>query len=204
MEIRNLSLLDTAQPDLKKFAQAVADAAPAGRWDYIKVTEAYRSPAVQAAYYAQSRETTAEVNRLRSIAGLKPISDAQNVWNTNARAGRSAHGAASGTWKGAAFDWYAIKDGKFYTGSDWYDLQKRIILNYPTLKMGITFGDPPHVEFKDYRAYLQGVPNPQSTPDEPDGIIPPPSEKTQSVIMLSAAIFFLTAIIYILLKKYAS
>ena len=199
MEIVNIDRLDTTYPSLKKFALAVASEANGANWDYIKITDTYRSPDMQAALYAQGREDLETVNALRAKVGYYPILASQNVIVTNARAGRSAHSVVGSGWKGAAMDWYAIKGGKFYTGSDWYDLQKKVIAGFPDLKMGLTFGDPPHIEFKDYRSYI-GLLGDAAMPDAYEGGL---GEKIEySYIRLGTAIFFLVSILVILYLKY--
>ena len=56
------------------------------------LSQVWRSPAMQAAYYAQGRESLAETNRLRKLAGLGAIGAAEGkkiiTW---ARAGQSYH-----------------------------------------------------------------------------------------------------------------
>lgn len=42
------------------------------------ITEGIRSKEVQAAYYAQGREPLVTVNRLRSVAGLRPLTEKEN------------------------------------------------------------------------------------------------------------------------------
>lgn len=56
------------------------------------LTQVFRPAAVQMAYYAQGRETLAEVNVLRLNAGLAPISEKENKRTiTNAKVGQSKH-----------------------------------------------------------------------------------------------------------------
>ena len=58
------------------------------------VIETDRSQAVQDAYYAQGRRPLAEVNRLRSAAGLYPIKERENTAVTNARVSNHTGGNA--------------------------------------------------------------------------------------------------------------
>jgi len=72
---------------------------PSGPWP--EINEGYRSDEVQAAYYAQSRQPLAEVNRLRKTAGLEPISAAENRSKiTDKKPGTSKHN----TYPGEALD----------------------------------------------------------------------------------------------------
>ena len=58
----------------------------------IILVETYRSPAVQAAYYAQGREPLAEVNKLRKAVGLYLLTEKENKGKiTNAKPGQSKH-----------------------------------------------------------------------------------------------------------------
>ena len=76
---------------------------PAGPWP--ELNETLRNPAVQAAYYARSRATVAEVQRLYRAAGLYDIDAKEaNTWATNAKYGQSAHNARPNSNKARAFD----------------------------------------------------------------------------------------------------
>ncbi len=56
------------------------------------LSEVYRSPDLQRAYYAQGREKVAIVNSLRRAVGLAPISELENRKKvTNSRPGTSKH-----------------------------------------------------------------------------------------------------------------
>ena len=58
-----------------------------------RLGETYRSPEVQRAYYAQGRQPLAEINRLRTLAGLPLLgtTEAGRII-TKAQPGQSAHG----------------------------------------------------------------------------------------------------------------
>ena len=69
------------------------------------VSEGLRTIETQTAYYAQGRKPLVEVNRLRKIAGLQPITEAQNK-HTVTKTMNSKH------IKGIAADLYPITAGK--------------------------------------------------------------------------------------------
>jgi hypothetical protein len=59
---------------------------------YPLITQATRTNEMQTALYAQGRESLAEVNRLRAIAGESPITEDENKSTvTDAKAGSSKH-----------------------------------------------------------------------------------------------------------------
>ncbi len=75
---------------------------PAGPWP--ELNETVRSKAVQDAYYARTRQTVAEVQRLYKAAGLYDIGAKEAAaWATNAQFGQSAHNATPAEYA-AAFD----------------------------------------------------------------------------------------------------
>ncbi len=80
----------------------------------IKVTQTLRTEAEQVALYAHSRAPLAEVNRLRALANMSPISASENTWRTNAKSiDNSFHGY------GLAFDIAVVNpNGK---NIDWSD-----------------------------------------------------------------------------------
>jgi hypothetical protein len=56
------------------------------------LSEVYRSPDLQRAYYAQGREPVARVNSQRRLVGLGPISEDENRKKvTNSKPGQSKH-----------------------------------------------------------------------------------------------------------------
>lgn len=57
----------------------------------FRIVQGFRSSAEQDALYAQTRKPLQEINRLRKIANLPPINEAQNVWATNGAGGYSYH-----------------------------------------------------------------------------------------------------------------
>jgi hypothetical protein len=63
---------------------------PLGPWP--ELNETYRSPELQAAYYAQGRRPLSEVNKLRAALGLYLLSASENRRVvTNAKPGQSNH-----------------------------------------------------------------------------------------------------------------
>jgi len=60
----------------------------------VIVIETDRNQLVQNAYYAQGRESLEEVNRLRAIAGLYPITAKENKIITNAKVSNHTGGGA--------------------------------------------------------------------------------------------------------------
>lgn len=98
------------------------------------INETRRSNAVQGAYYAQGRQPLAQVNALRSIAGLWPITEAENQ-KTITQPLRSKHlegkaldicpADAKGNpmWNAPQASWEAIatvmKSVGFEWGGDW-------------------------------------------------------------------------------------
>lgn len=69
------------------------------------VTQAFRSPQLQDALYAQGRKPLEEVNQLRKIAGEDPIGEEENKVVTNSPSGKSLHE------KGEALDIVNFPDG---------------------------------------------------------------------------------------------
>lgn len=72
----------------------------------VVLLETYRSNLVQAAYYAQGRESLATVNLMRKGAGLAVITEKENVKITNTKPGQSKHN------RGEAFDVCPAVHGK--------------------------------------------------------------------------------------------
>ena len=83
----------------------------------FELNEVLRTPAVQAAYYAQGREDLEEVNRLRKNAGLRPIGPKENsyrvTWTLNSRHFPGPDG------KSRAFDIRLLKYGKPHWETKW-------------------------------------------------------------------------------------
>lgn len=87
----NESRADTLLPEIKEEILKVLGCVEEDGWAPM-ITEAYRSPEIQTAYYAQGREDLDETNRLRDIAGLDPIEAEENKHIiTYATAGKSYH-----------------------------------------------------------------------------------------------------------------
>jgi peptidoglycan L-alanyl-D-glutamate endopeptidase CwlK len=98
--IRDEALLDAVV--FEKCQEFKARCAQAGI--QVSIIETYRSVTIQAAYYSQGRRPLAEVNILRSKAGLWPITEKQNrkvTWTLN-----SIH------FYSCAFDFAILIDGK--------------------------------------------------------------------------------------------
>lgn len=86
--------LDRLQPELTKRAKAFIDYCKR-RGLFIMVLETLRTQQVQDAYYAQSREPLAEVNKKRALAGLYLLkSEKENTLCTNAKVSNHSGGQA--------------------------------------------------------------------------------------------------------------
>jgi hypothetical protein len=113
------------------------------------LTEVYRSPDKQRAYFAQGRQPLVEVNRLRRVAGLAAIGEANNKIITRARPGQSKHESKPSK----AFDIAFIKAGTRrdldWTPSLFANAFRIISERFPTVKWGGHFRnlpDSPHFE----------------------------------------------------------
>lgn len=79
-----------ATPELRLLWEQIKDWTDGKR--YVIITNVLRLRGVQAAYYAQGRAPLAEVNRLRKLVGLPPLTFLENTRRiTNAKPGQSAH-----------------------------------------------------------------------------------------------------------------
>lgn len=110
------------------------------------LTEVYRSPDTQRAYYAQGREKVAIVNSLRKAVGLPPIGEAENRRTiTNAKPGQSEHQQLPSH----AIDiWFSRGKNLVDEPKLWKQLVKMIRDYDPGIKWGglFKFRDKPHFE----------------------------------------------------------
>lgn len=137
-----LKRLETLLPEVKALAEKLLDAL-AERGVNAVVTWGRRTPAEQAALYAQGREPLADVNALRKAAGMAPLAGEENLrkvsWSR-----RSPH------LTGRAFDLAVLGPGG---KPDWsptaYELPGEL-----GAELGLTWGgswkqrDLPHFELK--------------------------------------------------------
>ena len=110
------------------------------------LTQTYRSPELQEAYYSQWREDLESVNKRRAVCGLAPITFKENVIITKAQPGKSKHQI----YPSQAFDI------AFVGGRGELDWDEKLFTNYakiagakfPKLKWGgmFKFKDNPHFE----------------------------------------------------------
>lgn len=121
---------------------------------FVSLNETSRSEAVQTAYFARSRETVLEVQRLYKAAGLYAIGAAEaKEHNTNARYGQSSHNFP----KGRALD-IRVTDAKG-NYKDSPETCRRFWLLFKAeadrLKVPVTWGgtwkDWPHIELTYWR-----------------------------------------------------
>ena len=122
-----------------------------------RLGETYRSPAVQAAYYAQGRKSLAEINRLRDAAGLPHVglNEARRAI-TKAQPGQSAHNFLPAR----AFDVHLVRPGGEV---DWNEANYLVFAAYvrsAAQALGVavsqgaywpSFKDYPHVELANFR-----------------------------------------------------
>jgi len=135
----------------EKFASKMAEAGLP-----FVITQTLRSPAEQKAFYAQGREALNETNRLRNLAGLPPITSAENkrriTWTLKSRHLPQADG------KSRAFDICITKEGKAQW-SDKADVNSNQVPDYKEAghigeMVGLLWGgswrtpDFPHFELK--------------------------------------------------------
>jgi hypothetical protein len=93
----------------------------------FELNEVLRTPETQKAYYAQNRKPLTEVNRLRKIAGIAPITAEDNTykitWTLDSKHFAGADGLAR------AFDIRLLKYGKPHWATKW-DGNKNSIPDY--------------------------------------------------------------------------
>jgi peptidoglycan LD-endopeptidase CwlK len=116
----------------------------------IQITDTLRTNAEQRALYANSRNTQAEINALRKLAGMSPVVPTDvGKWLTNAKdATASYHGY------GLAFDWVLLdptgtkavydKGADFNANKqrDWYEVAG-LTRNIPGLESGAFWSSSP-------------------------------------------------------------
>lgn len=148
----------------------------------ILISEGYRTAEVQQAYYAQGRQSLADVNELRRKAGLYEITEKQNYVISWALPCESPHQHY------AAVDVYVLTaDGKKLesdpnTLKKFYDLMKetQALPHFKdTIELGLFWDkygqlDPPHVERKNWRTvYKDSITNCKN------GVLATPQDATQ-------------------------
>jgi len=110
------------------------------------LTEVYRSPDLQRAYYAQGREPMARVNSQRRLVGLSPISEDENRRTiTNSKPGQSKHQKTPSE----AIDIWFQKDRKLIDDARlWKQLYDLVQEFDPAIRWGghFKFVDKPHFE----------------------------------------------------------
>lgn len=118
------------------------------------LTCTYRSKEEQAALFAQSRSSLVEVNRLRKIAGMPPITSKENMSKvTNAQPGQSAHNYNPSF----AFDIAFILDGKLHWEDKYFKLFADIICQQPSVVWGGSWKsikDLPHFELLNWKSHV--------------------------------------------------
>lgn len=119
--------LDQMDPRLVPYALAFDAAMNDAGIDYL-MGEVLRTKATQTAYYAQGRESLAEVNRLRKIAGLADLPAKENLycitWTMNSRHLADEHGLSE------AFDIVILKPGGARTYDTKFDRDQDSIPDY--------------------------------------------------------------------------
>lgn len=135
--------LKTLEPEVQVLAEKLLDDLQAHGVEAI-ITWGRRTPAQQAALYAQGREPLADVNALRKAAGMAPLAGEENLrkvsWNRN-----SPH------LSGRAFDIAILSpNGNVDWSAAAYELPGRL-----GTELGLTWGgswkskaDLPHFELK--------------------------------------------------------
>lgn len=131
----------TLHPNLREKARIDYELANGllGKGVRLRISYALRSFAEQTALFAQGRQSLAEINRLRKIAGMKPIvsSEAKNKV-TNAQAGLSYHNYAlaldivllydkNGDGVFEEVSWDLKRDGDKDGISDWMEVTKCLV-----------------------------------------------------------------------------
>lgn len=149
--------INKLRPKTKQLAQMLIDECKKQGIDIVLI-ETFRSTETQDAYYAQGRLPLSEVNALRKVAGLQPISEYVNEKKiTNARSGESAHNY------GLAFDICPKVNGKLaWNRIDLFDKIGKIASTLVVdgvykLVWGGNFksiSDKPHFEMENWKKYI--------------------------------------------------
>lgn len=116
----------------------------------VRITETLRTKETQAAYYAQGRKPLKEVNELRKIAGLPPITEEDNkkrvTWTLE-----SPH------MYGLAIDFVIIKNN----APDWNDINSYTKAGTIAESLGLEWGgrwrtpDYPHIQMKNWQSFIR-------------------------------------------------
>ena len=146
--------LDDLRPKTKKLCELwIEECRKAGI--NLVVTQTFRSPQLQEAYYSQGRESLEIVNTKRKKVGLQAILEKDNKIITKAPSGSSPHNY------GLAWDFAPIVNGKI----DWNNLElfrkcgeiaKKLNFEGYTLEWGGDFKsikDYPHIQLKNWKNY---------------------------------------------------
>jgi peptidoglycan LD-endopeptidase CwlK len=146
--------LDDLRPKTKKLCELWIEQCRKQGINLV-VTQTFRSPQLQEAYYSQGRETLESVNAKRKKVGLQVILETDNKIVTKAPAGSSPHNY------GLAWDFAPIVNGKI----DWNNLDlfkkcgeiaKKLNFEGYTLEWGgdfKTIKDLPHIQLKNWKNY---------------------------------------------------
>ena len=146
--------LDDLRPKTKKLCELWIEECRKNGINLV-VTQTFRSPELQEAYYSQGRELLEIVNLKRKKVGLDKITEKENKIVTKAPAGSSPHNY------GLAWDFAPIVNGKI----DWNNLDlfrkcgeiaKKLNFEGYTLEWGgdfKTIKDFPHIQLKNWKNY---------------------------------------------------
>lgn len=146
--------LDDLRPKTKKLCEMWIEECRRQGINLV-VTQTFRSPQLQEAYYSQGREQLSQVNARRKKVGLSEIKEHENKIVTKAKAGSSPHNY------GLAWDFAPIVNGKI----DWNNLElfrkcgeiaKKLNFEGYTLEWGgdfKTIKDFPHIQLKNWKQY---------------------------------------------------
>ena len=147
--------LDDLRPKTKKLCELWIEECRKNGINLV-VTQTFRSPELQEAYYSQGRELLSTVNAKRKKANLQPITEKENKSIiTKAVAGSSPHNY------GLAWDFAPIVNGKIdYNNLDLFrkcgEIAKKLNFEGYTLEWGgdfKTIKDFPHIQLKNWKNY---------------------------------------------------
>ena len=146
--------LDDLRPKTKKLCELWIEECRKNGINLV-VTQTFRSPELQEAYYSQGRESLEIVNLKRKKVGLDKITEKENKIVTKAAPWTSPHNY------GLAWDFAPIVNGKI----DWNNLElfrkcgeiaKKLNFEGYTLEWGgdfKTIKDFPHIQLKNWKNY---------------------------------------------------